>query len=218
VWTPALTTTGARLAGTVIGQRQLWQLGSTAAEKLALVIDSARDVPAIAGLAVMTAPGGGDTDAGASVPGYDGTLCSLPVTPLITDFAYVAPDGGAPNITDVHFGSGYGVLSGGGYLYPTTGMYALAPDLSQSTWHIVGTVRDYSGFGLYFNDCNRIDASKYKGISFKVSGTLGASGAPAGDLTLLVGTLNDSLAPVWINTHGGNSTSGGTPFSVGSAE
>ncbi len=39
---------GTKIAGTVIGQRQLWQLGSTTAEAIALVIDSAKDVPAIA--------------------------------------------------------------------------------------------------------------------------------------------------------------------------
>jgi alpha-L-fucosidase len=39
---------GARIQGTVIGERQLWQLNSTSAEALALVIDSARGVPAIA--------------------------------------------------------------------------------------------------------------------------------------------------------------------------
>jgi alpha-L-fucosidase len=39
---------GSRIQGTVIGQRQLWRLGYTTAEAIALVIDSAKDVPAIA--------------------------------------------------------------------------------------------------------------------------------------------------------------------------
>jgi alpha-L-fucosidase len=39
---------GATIAGTVIGQRQLWQLDATTADAIALVIDSAKDVPAIA--------------------------------------------------------------------------------------------------------------------------------------------------------------------------
>jgi len=43
---------GATIAGTVIGQRQLWQVNPTTAEAIALVIDSARDVPAIAELSV----------------------------------------------------------------------------------------------------------------------------------------------------------------------
>jgi len=48
-WNTAPTdASGAPIQGTVIGQRQLWQLNSTTAEAIALVIDSARDVPAIA--------------------------------------------------------------------------------------------------------------------------------------------------------------------------
>jgi alpha-L-fucosidase len=39
---------GNQIKGTVIGQRQLWQLGPTTAEAIAVVIDSARGVPAIA--------------------------------------------------------------------------------------------------------------------------------------------------------------------------
>jgi hypothetical protein len=48
-WNEAVTdASGARIQGTVIGQRQLWQLSSTTADAIALVIDSARSVPAIA--------------------------------------------------------------------------------------------------------------------------------------------------------------------------
>jgi len=48
-WSTAPTdASGAQIRGTVIGERQLWQLNSTSAEAIALVIDSARDVPAIA--------------------------------------------------------------------------------------------------------------------------------------------------------------------------
>ena len=39
---------GVTVAGTVIGQRQLWQVNSTTAEAIALVIDSAKAAPAIA--------------------------------------------------------------------------------------------------------------------------------------------------------------------------
>jgi len=48
-WNKAPTdASGAQIQGTVIGQRQLWQLNATTAEAVALVIDSAKDVPAIA--------------------------------------------------------------------------------------------------------------------------------------------------------------------------
>jgi alpha-L-fucosidase len=209
VWnTTPLTASGAKIQGTVIGQRQLWQLNSTTAEAIALVIDSARDVPAIAEFSVMTAPGVSETDAG-PITGNDGTLCPLPATPLITDFTFAAPDGGTTDTTGVHFGSS-GSLSGGEYVYPTSGSSPITSDVSLSNWHITGTVGDYSGFGLYFDGCNRIDASKYKGISFKISGSMGGN-----QLTLGVSTLNDAIASGWINTHGGNSTDPGRciPFS-----
>jgi hypothetical protein len=77
--------------------------------------------------------------------------------------------------------------------------------VTESAWRITGTVGDYSGLGLYFDGCSRLDASKYKGISFKISGSIGTTN----QLTLGVSTLNDSLAAGWINTHGGTSTGAG---------
>jgi alpha-L-fucosidase len=48
-WNEAPTdSSGTRIEGTVIGQRQLWTLTPTSVEAMAIVIDSARDVPAIA--------------------------------------------------------------------------------------------------------------------------------------------------------------------------
>jgi hypothetical protein len=196
--TTPLTTSGAKIQGTVIGQRQLWLLGATTAEAVALVIDSAKDVPAIAEFSVMSGPLASAPDAG-PITGNDGTLCPLPAAPLITDFTYAPLDGGTTDATGVHFGS-YGSLSGGEYVYPA----AITSDVSLSQWHISGTVGTYSGFGLYFDGCNRVDASKYKGISFKISGSMGGN-----QLTLGVSTLNDALAAGWINTHGGNSTDPG---------
>ncbi|HVT10243.1 MAG TPA: alpha-L-fucosidase [Polyangia bacterium] len=51
IWNRAPTdASGAPLAGTVIGQRQLWQLAPTTVDAIALVIDAARGVPAVAEL------------------------------------------------------------------------------------------------------------------------------------------------------------------------
>jgi hypothetical protein len=197
--TTPLTSSGSKVQGTVIGQRQLWQLNPTTAEAIALVIDSAKDVPAISELSVMTSPGGGNADA-APITGNDGTLCPPPAGALLTDFTYAAVDGGTTSASGIRFGS-YGALSGGTYVYPSS----LVSDVSQSHWHISGTVGDYSGFGLYFDGCNRIDASAYKGISFTISGTVG----PTNQVTLNVGTLNDSIAAGWINTHGGDTNDPG---------
>jgi alpha-L-fucosidase len=198
--TTPLTSSGTKIQGTVIGQRQLWQLDSTTAEAIALVIDSAKDAPAIAEFSVATNPDGN----GGSDIVTNGTLCPLPTTAFITDFTYAPPDGGTTNTTDVRFGT-WGALSGGGYVYPISGSYPLTPDVTQSNWHISGTVGDYSGFGLYFDNCNRLDASKYKGISFTISGSVGETN----QLTLGVSTLNDSIAAAWINTHGGTSSDPG---------
>ena len=193
-----LTTSGSKIQGTVIGQRQLWQLNATTAEAIALVIDSAKDVPAIAEFGVMNVSLAEVPDA-APIAGNDGTLCPAPTTPLITDFTYAPPDGGTTNTNEVHFGS-WGGLTGGEYVYPA----AITSDVSQSNWHISGTVGDYSGFGLYFDNCNRLDVSMYKGLSFNISGSMGSN-----QLTLSVGTLNDTSAAGWINTHGGNTTDPG---------
>jgi alpha-L-fucosidase len=52
-WNTAPTdSAGTKLQGTVIGNRQLWQLNATNIEAVALVIDSAKDTPAIAELGV----------------------------------------------------------------------------------------------------------------------------------------------------------------------
>jgi len=52
VWSAATDASGTEIRGTVIGQRQLWQLEATAFEGIALVIDSAKAPPAIAELDV----------------------------------------------------------------------------------------------------------------------------------------------------------------------
>ena len=52
-WNKAPTdTSGAKLQGTVIGNRQLWQVNATSVQAVALVVDSAKDAPAIAELGV----------------------------------------------------------------------------------------------------------------------------------------------------------------------
>ena len=48
VWRRVFAVHPSGAAGTVIGQRQLWQLAPTKAETVALVIDAAKDIPAIA--------------------------------------------------------------------------------------------------------------------------------------------------------------------------
>jgi hypothetical protein len=129
-----------------------------------------------------TTGGGGSTGASGL-----GTLCPAPAQ-VLTDFAFNADAGAA----DIRFGGG-GTLSGGGSIYPAT---AMKQDLTQGSWHISGTVGDYSGFGLYFDNCDRVDASKYKGISFTLSG------AAPGGITMMVGTAGDTANATWMAANG----------------
>ena len=140
-----------------------------------------------------TATGVGGTNAET-----DGTLCPPPAQALITDFTYTPSGDGSTSTTEVRFGNA-GTLSGGEYVYPTSGTYPLTSDVTGSSWHISGTVGDYSGFGLYLDACSRIDASAYRGISFQISGTV----AQDNMVTLEVGTLNDTITAAWLNDHGG---------------
>ena len=141
----------------------------------------------------------GALDAGGGAGGgfatSDGVLCPRPAQALITDFTYVA--GGTT--TEVPFGNGTS-FSGTEFVYPTSGAWSLTSDVTGNNWHISGTLGDYSGFGLAFVGCSRLDASAYRGISFTISGSV-----PQGSfVTMGVSTLNDTLAASWLNAHGGD--------------
>jgi hypothetical protein len=141
----------------------------------------------------------------------DGVACLAPATSgLIIDFTPAAPadggttadggagDGGVNNST-ARFGDDSTTLSGGTYYYPndpTMSMYVLNSDVSAGNWHLSGTVGDYSGFGLYLDNCSRIDASAFSGISFTISGTV-----QGGMLTVEIDTLTDTLAASWLIAH-----------------
>jgi len=118
-----------------------------------------------------------------------GTLCAPPAQ-VLTDFTSVLTDAGtAP--TDPRFGTS-GYLQGGLSFYPST----LKSDLSQNSWHITGTVDNYAGFGLYFDNCDRVDASQFKGIQFTVSGTV------SGAMTFGVGTAGNTASGAWMLANG----------------
>jgi len=150
-----------------------------------------------AGTGGTTAPagtGGAGTTGTTGAVSTDGKLCLGPTQGLITDFTYA----GGTDTTQVHFGDAT-TLGGGEYVYPTgTDSYPLTSDMSASSWHISGTVGTYSGFGLYFDNCSRIDASAYTGISLMISGTVEQDGM----VTFGVDTLDDSITAAWLNSHG----------------
>ena len=162
--------------------------------------DGGASVAGVAGQGGASTAGAGGTlggpgGAGGASSTSDGVAC-LPVTvPLITDFTYV-PDAGST--ASVHFGDDTTTFSGSEYVYPTVGGYLPTSDVTGNNWHIFGTIGDYSGFGLSFDGCNRVDASAYQGISFTISGSV----ASGNFVTMDVGTLNDTPAASWLNAHG----------------
>jgi hypothetical protein len=145
-----------------------------------------------------TPSGGSGGSSSTSTASTDGKLCPTPQA-LITDFTYTPGSG----TTQVHFGNST-TLGGGEYVYGGLTDAPLVSDMSNSNWHITGSVGDYSGFGLYFDNCSRIDASAFKGISFKISSTVISDG-----ITFGVDTLDNTITADWINVHGGNSTGPG---------
>jgi hypothetical protein len=138
--------------------------------------------------------GGGASGAGGSAGGTTGAttaaatgkLCPLPTQALITDFTYAPLDGGSTSSTDPRFTAG--AMTGGGSSYGPT----LKSDVSQGAWHFTGSVSDYSGFNIYFDNCDIIDASKYKGITFTISGNV------AQGINMGVGTLADKASAAWL--------------------
>lgn len=145
--------------------------------------------------------GGGTGGAAGAGQGNDGVACLPPAASgVITDFTYVPADGGAPVTDQVGFGDYTTTLSGGEFFYPnamSTSTYKLMSDVTGGNWHLSGTVGDYSGMGLFFANCSRVDASAFKGISFTVSGTV-----MGGALTLQVATVADQIAASWLMSHG----------------
>jgi hypothetical protein len=131
--------------------------------------------------------------------GGEGTLCPPPQQ-IITDFTYV-PAGTGGSTTEVRFG-GAGTLQGGQSYYPNTGTYPLTVDVTQSSFHITGTVGDYSGFALYFDNCDHLDASQFKGIRFTISGSVPQGNA----ITMGVGTIDDTPTGTWMRDVGGDTT------------
>jgi hypothetical protein len=73
--------------------------------------------------------------------------------------------------------------------------HPLTSDVTQDNWHISGEVGDYSGFGVSFNKCTKVDASAYKGISFTISGSVEMNGT----VTFTVGTAGDDVSSAWLN-------------------
>jgi hypothetical protein len=137
------------------------------------------------------------------------TACALPTAPLISDFS--TPD--AADSTKVNFP---GPPSGGTYFYPANSQvpaptFPISSDATKGNLHVSGTIGDYSGFGLYFDNCSKLDASAYKGLRFTIQGSV-----PMGDVvTFSVGTAGDEVAASWLNAHKAAATDADKPPNFG---
>ncbi len=125
--------------------------------------------------------------------GGDGILCPAPQQ-VITDFTYDPAAPGA-SLTEVRFSN---LGNGGEAYYPNSGSYPLTVDVTGNNYHVTGNVGDYSGIGLYFDSCNRIDASMYKGIRFTISGTI----AQGSQITFGAGTVGNTTTWTWLKQNG----------------
>jgi hypothetical protein len=129
--------------------------------------------------------------------------CPPPEPALITDFAPPALEGDAgADAGLVVMGASFGnfpiTLTGGTFTYPSApgDPNSVNSDISTGEWHLSGNIGTYSGFGLYFQGCNRIDASAYLGLSFSIRGNV----AMGGSLTFSVGTSSNDISFLWLNS------------------
>jgi hypothetical protein len=76
----------------------------------------------------------------------------------------------------------------------------LVSDVAAGDWHITGSVIEQSGFGVFL-DCQLLDASRFVGLAFSISGDVGN----AGSVTLLVGTASNDVSSEWLIENGGDS-------------
>jgi hypothetical protein len=141
-----------------------------------------------------------------------GIACPKPAqSGVISDFTFPAdagvPDGGAPP----RFGDDSTVLSGGGSTFANSGG-TISQDSSKGDWHIQGTVGNYAGFSLYFDDipntsqgnmpCNMVDATGFTGIQFQIWGTTNAAGSTSNPITMSMGIKDDAPAASWFQSIG----------------
>jgi hypothetical protein len=156
-----------------------------------------------AGMGGSAGGGGGEYDA-RSDPAFGlARPCPTPEQALVTGFTPPAgaEDAGADAgvvVAGATFGNFPVTLSGGTFTYPNApgDPFGVNSDVSTGEWHLSGNIGTYSGFGLYFTGCNRIDASDYLGLSFSVRGNV----AMGDSLTFSVATSSNDVSFLWLNS------------------
>jgi hypothetical protein len=117
----------------------------------------------------------------------------------ILDFNQVPPG------SDVTFGDFMGSFSGVAYLADPNALGGFASDYSAMNWHITGTVKQASGFGIGFG-C-KTDASAFRGVSFDIGGGFSGVGQndggllPGAALAFTVGTAPDEVATQYTSAY-----------------
>jgi hypothetical protein len=121
---------------------------------------------------------------------------------VLLDFETVGDDP-----TQAVFGDFEAELSGGTYVYPQLSLIGpgaaprgLVSDVAAGDWHISGSVIEQSGFGVFL-DCQLLDASRFVGLAFRISGNVGNADA----VTLLVGTASNDVSSEWLVENGADS-------------
>jgi hypothetical protein len=154
------------------------------------------------GTAGSTGTAGATGTAGTTGTGGSGgsaTLSCTTVSPTAADVTILDWDTAATGATTSSFGNWMPGTYGGGtfeYPAPATGSACdptvhLCPNFDGQSWHITGTVQDYSGFGIYFNTGAVLDVSMFAGLSFDISGTFAmAPGIDAGSVPTAQVTMN----------------------------
>jgi hypothetical protein len=148
----------------------------------------------------MTGDGDGDGDGDDPVGGDpDAVACTTPASDFVIDFTYDATT--ATSETDGSFGDFTTTFSGGTFTYGA----GLVSDVTDSNWHISGSVEDYSGLAVYFSKgdagCTLVDASAFSGIELTISGDSGGS-----PIQINVGTAGNSISTAWFVANGGEDT------------
>jgi len=167
-------------------------------DEQAAVLPSPNEEPAHGPLALVP---GGDTDApdggapsdlpvllpdaGVTLPG-----CAPLSQPSISDFTN-SPGSSA---TSASFGLD-AAFPGGTYFYPSN--RSLSSSMVQDDWHLSGTIDTSSGFGLYANACQPLDATAFSGIAFTLSGQIDGNR----QLAFFVESAAQQVSSSWINAN-----------------
>lgn len=144
------------------------------------------------------------THAGVQSNGAPSSTCPPIIRPSISDFTY-SPGGSA---TLASFG-GDAAFPGGTYFYPSSG--SLSSSIVEDEWHLTGTVDTISGFGVYADACQPLNASAFTGIAFRLWGHIDGDRP----LSFFVESAAQQVSSSWINANKANPTDADAPPNSG---